>query len=331
MTIKDSQPVSYSRTTRTSTFLVRVALTIAILAYLFSKIGLRPAVSGFLSARKEYVIVAFVLVMVMQAVTAHRLKLLIEGQGIPISTFEMVKINLASSFYASFLPGGNITGMAIRFYKISHTTRMYTAVIVSLLIDRLLATLSLCGVGLTLWIFDPSVAPGPSLLLLLLSTMVLTVICVLPWCPPARKRLKRVLSANWCTRGSSFFQKAMDAIEVFPKLSSRSMFRLLALSLLAQLLGVASYYLLARALGLGIPLLTIGWIRSVVVLVTMIPVSVSGIGVREVSLVTLFSPYGVSGSDALGYSFLVFGITVLVVGLVGGLIDCMQWLFPRDA
>ena len=331
MTTPDPQAVSNQRILRTSTLLVRMAVAIAIVVCLFFKIGFRPSVSTFLSARKEYVIAAIVLVMGMQAVAAHRLKLLVEGQGITISTFEMFKINLSSAFYALFLPGGNVAGMAVRLYKISRPTRMYMATIVSLLADRLLATLSLCAVGLTLWVFDPSVGSGSSLFLLLLSTGILAGICILLWSPPATERLGRVLATVRFTWTSSSFEKAMEAIGVFRKLSFRCIFRLLALSLLAHLLGVVCYFLLASALGLDISLLSIGWIRSVVVLVTMIPVSVSGIGVREVALVTLLSLYGVSSTQAVGYSFLVFGITVLVIGLMGGVIDCKQWLFPRDA
>ena len=331
MTTPDPQEVFTPRTLRTSTLLVRMAVAMAIVVYLFYRIGLRPSVSAFLSARKEYVIAAIVLVMGNQAVVAHRLKLLVEGQGITISTLEMFKINLSSTFYASFLPGGNVTGLAVRLYKISRPTRMYMATIVSLLADRLLATLSLCAVGLALWFFDPSVGASPSLYLLLLSTGILAGICVLLWSPPATERLGRVFATIRWTWASTSFEGAMEAIGVFRKLPYRRVFLLLSLSLLAHLLGIACYSLLASALGLDISLLSIGWIRSVVVLVTMIPVSVSGIGVREVALVTLLSLYGVSGIQAVGYSLLVFVVTVLFVGLMGGLIDCKEWLFPRIA
>jgi len=331
MTTPDPQAGFNQRILRTLTLLIRMAVAIAIMVCLFFKIELGPSISTFLSARKGYVIAAIMLVMGIQAVAAHRLKLLVGGQGITMSTLEMFKINLSSAFYASFLPGGNVAGIAVRLYKISFPTRMYMATIVSLLADRLLATFSLCAVGLTFWVFDPSVGSGPSLFLLLLSTGILTGICILLWSPPATERLERVLATIRCTWARSSFEKAMEAIGVFRKLSSRYIVRLLALSLLAHLLGVVCYSLLASALGLDISLLSIGWIRSVVVLVTMIPVSVSGIGVREVALVTLLSLYGVSSSQAVGYSFLVFGITVLVVGLMGGLIDCKEWLFPRDA
>jgi len=331
MTTPGPQAVFKRPIIRTSTLLVRMAVATAIVVYLFFKIGFRPSISAFLSARKEYVIAAIMLVMGNQAVVAHRLKLLVEGQGITISTFEMFKINLSSAFYASFLPGGNVTGLAVRFYKISRPTRMYMATIVSLLADRLLATLSLCAVGLTLCVFDPSVGSGAPLFLLLLSTGILAGTFILLWSPPATERLGRALAAIRCTWASSSFEKAMEAIGVFRKLSFRVIFRLISLSLLAHFLGIACYFLLASALGLDVSLLSIGWIRSVVVLVTMIPVSVSGIGVREVALVTLLSLFGVSAVQAVGYSLLVFGTTVLVVGLTGGLIDCKEWLFPRVA
>lgn len=329
MTTPDLQAAFLRRIIHTLTILLRVAVAAAIVVYLFHRIGFRPSVSALLSARKGYVIAAIVLVMGVQAIVAHRLKLLAEGQGITISTLDMFKINLSSTFYASFLPGGNVTGMAVRLYKISRPTRMYVATIVSLLADRLLATLSLCAVGLALWFFDPSVKSGSSLYLLLLSTGILIGIGFLLWSPPATERIGRVIATIRWRWASTNFEKAKEAIGVLRKLPFRRALLLLFLSLLAHLLGVASYSLQASALGLDISPLSIGWIRSVVILATMIPVSVSGIGIREVALITLLSLYGVSDFQAVGYSLLVFGVTILFVGLVGGLIDCKEWLFPR--
>ncbi|MGH7799265.1 MAG: hypothetical protein ACREOW_01375 [Thermodesulfobacteriota bacterium] len=50
------------------------------------------------------------------------------------------------------------------------------------------------------------------------------------------------------------------------------------------------YYILASSLDIDISFIAIGWIRGTVVMVTMIPIFLSGLGVREGSLILLLSP-----------------------------------------
>jgi uncharacterized membrane protein YbhN (UPF0104 family) len=141
------------------TYIARISIAIIILILLFHKIGVHPVLAGFRSARTGFVIAAVAFVMIMQVFVAKRLKLLIGEQGIQLSTLELIKINLASTFYGMFLPGGNVTGIAVRFYKISKSTLNYTATMVSLLCDRFIAALTLSIIGLILCMFDRSRKP----------------------------------------------------------------------------------------------------------------------------------------------------------------------------
>ena len=81
-------------------------------------------------------------------------------------------------------------------------------------------------------------------------------------------------------------------------------------------------------MGLAVPFTALGWMRSIAMLVAILPFSVSGLGLREGTLVALLGQRGVPADAALGYSLLVFGITVLSVALVGGVIEAIRWLRP---
>lgn len=60
--------------------------------------------------------------------------------------------------------------------------------------------------------------------------------------------------------------------------------------------------------------------RSLVVIIQMVPVSIAGLGVREISLVFLMRDYGVPPVQAVSLSLLVFSLTV-VGGMMGGLLE----------
>ena len=62
-----------------------------------------------------------------------------------------------------------------------------------------------------------------------------------------------------------------------------------------------------------------GWVQTIIIIVNTIPISISGIGVREGGLIFLLKPYGVSGAEAVALSFLVFARNV-AISLIGGVL-----------
>ena len=100
------------------------------------------------------------------------------------------------------------------------------------------------------------------------------------------------------------------------------------LSLTQHLIGVLTSHLLGESLEIPINLVTWGWLRSAVIIATMVPISVAGIGIREGALLYLLKPYGVLGEESLAFSLLVFAVGVLLSALVGGVLEAKTILFP---
>lgn len=84
-------------------------------------------------------------------------------------------------------------------------------------------------------------------------------------------------------------------------------------------------YCIARSLGIEIGLLTLMGIMSIVTLISVLPISLAGWGVREVSVVTLLGLLGVEQASALLLS-IEFGLLVMVMSLPGGI----MWIFVRN-
>ena len=101
----------------------------------------------------------------------------------------------------------------------------------------------------------------------------------------------------------------------------------IVISLLAHLIGTAGYWLLALSLGMELSLMAIGWIRAGMMLATLLPVSISGLGVREAASLVLLSYYNVPADAAIAYSLIVFMTSILFIGLLGGLAEA--WRFSR--
>jgi glycosyltransferase 2 family protein len=101
----------------------------------------------------------------------------------------------------------------------------------------------------------------------------------------------------------------------------------LGYSVVGHCLSGVAVYALARSLAVDLPLsLAIG-ITGVVILISMIPISLAGWGMREASFLTLLGPLGVSNRDAVLIGIL-FGLVVLVSALPGGLSLLFGWAKP---
>jgi len=302
-------------------WMLRLMLGFTVLTLIFLKVPFAGVIEALAGARPLPVLGAVVLTFFVHLANADRLKRLCDAHGHRWSTWQIFEINLATRFYG-FLPGGNFTGIAIRFYKLTGDKKQYLGTAVALFYDRIAATVSLCALGAVFWLLEmPSgswlvlVAILASLFAMVAALMVMFARSPGPIVSMLRRGLGRV--------GGVKLHTLRQAVRESRDLPARQVFAVYALSFFTHLLGVLSWYLLCRSLDIEISLITIGWIRSAMILATMIPISAFGLGLRESAAVALLPLYGVSEEVSLAFSLLVLAATVLLVALAGGV--CELW------
>lgn len=310
-------------------FTLRFIIALGIITYLFYKIPFSEVLKSLNSVKPFHMISPFLITLLMYLVASYKLKVFTEKQGIQLSTHKAFEINLATAFYRLFLPGGNMAGGVIRFFKLTSHNKKGMEALVSLAYDRIVATIALCIVGISFWyIHFPSDSAYLALsMAFLLSGLVLFNIIV--FYERTTTLATKITEVLHLTFFSSVVEKFSEIVKRFKSFSSGSIIFIFALSIISQLLGVLVYYLLAKSLNIGISFLAMGWIRSVVVLITMIPISIAGLGLREGALIILLRSYGIRDEDALAFSLLIFSVTVLLVGLIGGLVEARELFHPR--
>lgn len=99
---------------------------------------------------------------------------------------------------------------------------------------------------------------------------------------------------------------------------------IVGLSAVTHLLSIAAIVFLASGLGLALGFLDCLVVVPTVLLVSTIPVSIAGWGVREGAMVAGFGLLGLGADDALALSIL-YGLAQIVVSLPGGVV----WLVSR--
>ena len=94
------------------------------------------------------------------------------------------------------------------------------------------------------------------------------------------------------------------------------------LTVVAYLVYFAASFALMRALDIALDFRETVAVTACLSVVVLLPISVAGLGTREVSLLVLLGHYGVTTERALAYSLLQFGVFTLF----GGFIGALAWL-----
>lgn len=98
----------------------------------------------------------------------------------------------------------------------------------------------------------------------------------------------------------------------------RTFFQSLGLSVIGHVLGGLAAYVIALALGIAIAPHAMIFVTTLVVLISMVPITIAGWGLREASYVTFLAPFGVASTQAFALG-LVFGLVMVLTALPGGI------------
>ena len=302
---------------------LRLAIAAAILGYLFESVPVSNVRAVLGRADPAWVTAALLLELLTQVIMAMRLRILTDAYALSLTTFDVFEINLATRFYGLFLPGGGVTATAVRVVKLARLRKNHAGAIASITLDRVVATLAMCFVGV---LFGSVVwRPGQSSWLLIMAIAMLALATPFIWLLGLRNRSGAPENRLSSGRGFETIRRIPATILQIPR---NNWIRVLGWSLLAHVLGTVEFLVLARSLHVELGFATVGWIRAAMLFATLVPITISGLGLREGAAVLLLPAYGVRPDVALAFSLLVFSVSHVALGLVGALLEAVS-LRPR--
>lgn len=303
---------------------LQLIFTIVVLILIFNSINITN-LSQFLSSIKIWPLLFSLLVtFLMRFLWAYQISITQAPVDMHFSVYEIFRIQMIATFYSLILPGDLIAG-GVSVYKLSQPDRKYIEAGALLIFFRLIQISCLIIVGLIAAFLDPQIGSPEIRILILLGLLSITIMWILFF----SNQVKRIINfgVNKLNGKSSSLMSIYDNIEKllntilnFRSLGVNKLIYVFSLSLFAQILGLVYYFSLAMAVDIHLSIFVIGWISSFVTIVQMIPISIAGLGVREVSYAVLLSDYGISPEQAISFSITIFAVFV-IVGLVGGLFE----------
>lgn len=290
----------------------KILVSVALLGILAWTQDLGGVLSLMASADAAWLAAALVVMMVGQTLTAVTWGMLLAARGLQVPAGTLVNIYYMSAFIGTWLPSS--TGPdVVRAYYLARYVDGYDAV-GSMLVLRFISLLGLglfAVAGISLM---PGQVPPEALLLAWLLVFGSAAALLVGFSDRPRRWATRVLGALRLAPLARILEKLHAALQAYAS-TPRALLVATVLSLAVQFLRILEIYYAGLALGAEVPLRHYLVLVPVTTLITLIPVGLAGLGLREGSFVYFFTRVGMSESMAFGLGLLVFGLTLVLWGL----------------
>jgi uncharacterized protein (TIRG00374 family) len=289
--------------------LLRLLVSAAILSLLAAKTDWSKVSDAIRNLRWSYAAASFVILLTAQVVSAVRWRWLARPLGFNGPLRRYIGAYFVGMFFNLLLPT-SVGGDAIRAVHLNAKSGRPMAAVLSVLLDRLSGLFVLLGVACVAAVVCPVPLP-PWVQLAVFGCALAAVIGLAfsPWLAHAVGRIPRTAKLAATVR---------DAFAVYRR-EPRLIVSSTALSAVVQASSVLQVGLLGMAVGLDIPWAVYGVAAPMVSLLTLLPVSLNGMGVREAAMAVFLAPVGVHRDVAVTVAFLWF-LVQTAAGLVGGLV-----------
>ncbi|MGD1947104.1 MAG: lysylphosphatidylglycerol synthase transmembrane domain-containing protein [Croceivirga sp.] len=261
--------------------ILKAAISVLLIYFIFTKIAFEDVLDVVQSANWIWLFLALLLFIISKVLNALRLNLYFHSIEVPLSQPSNLKLYLLGMFYNLFLPGG-IGGDAYKGYVIQKTFQVGIKKVVGvLLLDRLSGMLLILIYALILASFlNLSSLDSWRWLLWLAIPLGITVFWIMN-----KLLFPYALSVFWPSFGYSALLQGIQ-------------------------LGATICIMLALGIeGSFLAYLFIFMLSSVV---SVIPLTIGGIGSREVTFLYGATWLGLNANTAIGISFVFFLITAVV-------------------
>jgi glycosyltransferase 2 family protein len=229
---------------------------------------------------------------------AVRWHLLLRSSGLKVSAWQTGRAYAIGLFANNFLPT-SFGGDAARGFLVARGGTALVRALTSVLVDRGSAIACLIAIGIGAFAVASAEVPDDlGWLLVVVGVLAAAAVALVPVLARAR-RLRALLPQ----RLRPHAREVRDTVLAYGR-DRRLVASVAVLGLAYQALTVASLAMVARAIELDLSFALAAVVLPLVLVVTLIPISIAGFGVREGGFVVLLDQAGFSAADATLLSLL---------------------------
>jgi uncharacterized protein (TIRG00374 family) len=305
-------------TSQKKTFLLKTVISLTLILIIFSKIDLGGLAQVVTSMNMLLFIVSCMVLFVQQLIMVKTWSILIQSKNNDVPFYRVLYAHVVGNFFGMFLPSA--VGMdVIRAYNLSRHMKDRIDSASSLFLCRAIGFVVLFCLALAFAFpvarltdeSDIFLSLSVSLVLFLAFIFIIYHPKVMGWIKAILDRVKANSVAEWAIR----FHKSI--IELSKKGSV--LFKVFGMAIVFQILGILELYILGLALDIPVEVGYYFIFIPVIFVVTLLPISLAGFGVREASFLYLFTRVGATEVQSISLSLLMF-LQVLILAVIGGIV-----------
>jgi glycosyltransferase 2 family protein len=285
--------------------LIRIGISIGLLCWLFWRFDFKGVWDHFEDLRVVVWGTAFLMYLLAQILSSIRWWILANTLSFPGPWPAYLGFYYVGMFFNLFLPTG-IGGDLFKAHFLSREEGRRFLALFTVVGDRLFGLIAMLILGGGAVIFQAGLLPEPLNGCLMVSSLLVLI----------------------GLAGVPLIQRTVDRL--WPRISGRlqglfilwrqpkRLLCVVGLSFALQGLGMGAVALLGAGINIHLPLAFYFAVLPLVGIITLVPVSFNGIGVREGAFVYFFGLKGIAAEPALGLGLLFFSLQV-ALSLVGGI------------
>jgi len=243
---------------------------------------------------------------------------LLKSQGIKVELAGLFKIHLVSSYYAFITPSR--VGYFVKIpYLQSQSGLSATEISGSVIIDRILDVFTLLIFALLGSL--SLLSSYPNVFFIFLAIFLAFVIIILFFYSKKRARsfasfFKRIIPDKLKEKLEKIFNELYNN---FP--AKRKLLLPVLLSAFIWFILYSQTYLIALSLGINIDYWHFIGLLPISTMITLLPITINGLGTREAALILLFSSYNVPQESIVAMSLIGFILFFFLPALCGGFLS----------
>lgn len=297
---------------------LRVGTSIILLIFLFRNVDKKSLYEVIKNADKTLLFLAFCIFFSGYALCLLRWEMLLKAVKIHLPLKRIIISFSGGIFFSLFLPS-TIGGDLMRSIDLAAHTKRPKEVVATVLLDRLSGYIGLVSLALLSILFGWRFIQDRSVLLsVAIITGVLIAVLLVLFNRFVYNKINKILHSPSAGKIRESIKNLHQEIHYF-RHHKKVIVNNLIFSAVIQATAPLTFFVLALALGLKIKLLYFFIFLPIISAITLLPISIGGLGLRDATTVFFFAKVGVVKNLAFAMSLINF-FFILICGALGGLI-----------
>jgi uncharacterized protein (TIRG00374 family) len=304
--------------------ILKTGVSVSILAIVFTQVDWNQLKTQLGLLSLPFVAFIFFYYTACQWLSCLRWQIILKATGHRISIRQLLRYYFVGMFLNNFLPGA-FGGDVYRIYQVAQTSNDAEVGLVSVFLERFSGLVALSGLAIFGLPFAfHLIARWDVILLFLICVAALVGAALLIASPQLLRWTAPGLARLGLSQLTQRFAKIQHLLRQFAHHPS-ALILSLGLSLALMLAIVYYHYLIAQQLHILVSYFELIVFIPIITVVTLLPISLGGLGIKEGLWIYLFSRVGISIEQALLLSLTMTGLA-LMISLPGGVILLMDAL-----